>query len=105
MKIDFKKNPTFAQMRLKLIAQGVKEFEKQIARFPFVVVGSYPEYEDDPDACLAYIAKAEAWLVENIRSGYLAFPGTAIGEYSRCCRNVYFVSERDALYFKLGCSY
>jgi hypothetical protein len=105
VKIDFKTNPTFEEIRRELIAQGVDEFEKQIVRYPFVVFPSYPEYEDDPKGCLDYISKAEQWLAENVKRRYLAFPGTAIGKHARCCRNVYFVRERDAVYFKLGCSY
>lgn len=105
MRIEFKTNPTFEQIRLELIAEGVKAFETEIAPYPFVVVGTYPEYVDDNLGCLGYISRAEEWLRENIKGKYLAFPGTAIGKHMHCCRNVYFVDERDALYFKLGCSY
>jgi hypothetical protein len=105
-KLSTEEGRQFEAIRQLFIAQGEKEFVEQIASYPFVVAGSYPEFEDDQKGCFAYIGKAEDWLKENIAEGdYLAFPGMAIGQYARCCRNVYFKHERDAIHFKLGCSY
>lgn len=91
------------RVREQLIHEGELDFEREVHGLDSVIVCPVPRIADQGEqAMFTYIAKAEHWLAQNIRSRYVAFPTTACGRHKDGCFNVYFADHRAAMLFKIS---
>jgi hypothetical protein len=98
-------------LKSALDEQGEYDFEQEILPYPVVVelppkhfeLGTHRGKGGDPSPLFGL---AEEWLKAHVPADeYLAFPGSACGQYKKCCFNVYFKTHQWATYFKVGFTY